>query len=142
MRGLVGATVMCTMMGWFADRSLELAGDVKARVDVMTAAASAREQAAGVEADPIVSSGTARPDWQALLGSDPDLPTGQKQRALWKDQTARLLAGEPVNAADARSVPQRAESWASRHKELAHRAAELRHAELTAQAKAPTKRRQ
>ncbi len=102
MRSLVGMAVVMTGLGWFVAHTSEMIGRMQDRVGTLEAAAAVREDALGMEKPLLVEKGHARADWKALLSRGEDLPTGIKQRAVWKEQTRKLLAGEPPTAPEAR----------------------------------------
>lgn len=125
MRGLVGMATVMTVMAWFVARTGELVDDMQTRVATLESAAAFREQALGLDEEPLVATGTTRRDWKALLGTDETLPTGIKQREVWKDNTAKLLAGRPITREELRARGPDADTL--------HAAAERRRAELVAQ---------
>ena len=100
MRGLLGMVTVVTLLAWFSLQSSELVGGLQDRASTLSAAADAREQHLGMTPEPIVAKGRRNADWKALLGDAGRQASGQRQRAVWKEQTRRLLAGEPVTAAD------------------------------------------
>ena len=109
MRGLVGAATFCAVFGYIGLRTDALLGDVHARLDVLESSLAAREASVGLEAGPLVESGKARPNWRVVFKGGDDLPSGVKQREVWKEQTAKLLAGEPPTAPEARREVARTE---------------------------------
>lgn len=125
MRGLVGLATVVTVMGWFVARAGELMDDMHARVSMLEAAAAVREQALGLQPEPLVASEVANRDWKALLGADPTLPTGVRQREVWKENTEKLLSGAPVTPAERRRAR-------APDADALHEAAARRHAELVA----------
>ena len=114
MRGLVGAAAVFSVMGWFTLEASEMVGRMQDRVQVLDAAASVREASLDLERPPLVEKGKARADWKALLRPGDDLPSGIKQQALWKEQTRRLLAGEPPTDREARRLAKEGEPLARR----------------------------
>ena len=100
MRGLVGMVSVVTLLAWVSLQSAELVGGLQDRAATLSAAADAREHHLRMTPEPIVEKGRRNADWKALLGDDGMQASGQRQRAVWKEQTRRLLAGEPVTAAD------------------------------------------
>ncbi|MSQ00786.1 MAG: hypothetical protein EXR71_02710 [Myxococcales bacterium] len=100
MRGLLGMVTVVTLLAWVSLQSAAILDGMQDRADTLTAAADARERYLGMTPAPIVEKGRRNTDWKALLGDDGMQASGQRQRAVWKEQTRRLLAGEPVTEAE------------------------------------------
>ncbi len=129
MRGLTGMITFFVLAGWFSLQSAAVIDRLQDRVRGAEADIHAREVAAGLTPMPVIGRGEARTDWRALFGTDETLPSGVKQRDVWKRQTGRFLAGEPITRAEAR----RARGTDLSDPEVRHAAAERRQEELLAQ---------
>jgi len=105
MRGLVGGAVIVTMLGWFSMQTGELVGRMQDRVQVLQSAATVREAALDLDQPDLLATGDpGHTRWKELFSRGEDLPSGVKQQALWKEQTRKLLAGEPPTPSEERLV--------------------------------------